>query len=399
MKQKYDVIVCGGGVSGVCAAISAARSGAKTLLIEQTNCLGGTWTAGLVAWMLDINNKSGFLINEITETLQRRGCGRFARGGSFIYEPEAMKLLLDELCAQAGVRVRLCSFVCGVSREARRVRQIEVVSKSGREHISGKCFIDATGDGDVCALAGAEFDMGNEEGLVQPMSMFALVDGLNREELKPFDNSMEYTETITPKQRFREEIRKSGAECSQQEPALYYLFNDVFLMTANHQYGVYGTKAEDLTSATIAARREINNVVDSLRALGGIWRNIKLIATAPSIGVREGRRIRGEYTVTREDIYALREFPDSICSVSFVIDVHSLKKDNELGYEDCGDEIERTYQIPLRAAICKGFDNLFMTGRCICGDFYAHASYRVTGNAAVLGENIGKAAANASNRS
>lgn len=395
MNQEYDVIVCGGGVSGVCAAVSAARSGAKTLLIEQTNCLGGTWTSGLVAWMLDINNKSGFLLNEITETLQNRDCGRFARGGSFIYQPEAMKLLLDELCTAAGVHVRLCSFVCGAVRKENRVQAIEVISKSGRERFCGKYVIDATGDGDVCALAGAEFEMGNDEGLVQPMSMFALVDGLCREELKAFDNSLEYTEEITPKQRFREEIRRAGADCSQQEPALYYLFNDVFLMTANHQYGVYGTNAEDLTLATVSARKEINAVVDSLRALGGIWKNLRLVATAPSIGVREGRRIRGEYTVTQEDIYALREFPDSICTVSFVIDVHSLKKDNELGYENCGDEIERTYQIPLRAAICKGFDNLFMTGRCICGDFCAHASYRVSGNAAVLGENIGKAAARA----
>ena len=109
--------------------------------------------------------------------------------------------------------------------------------------------------------------------------------------------------------------------------------------------------------------------------------------------MREGRRIKGEYTVTAEDIYAERKFDDSICDVSFVIDVHALEKENEKGYDDYGDDTERNYQIPLRSAICNGFDNLYMTGRCISGDFSAHGSYRVTGNAAVIGENVGKAAA------
>lgn len=394
MQKQYDVIVCGGGVAGVCAALSAARNGAEVLLIEQTNCLGGTWTAGLVAWMLDIDNKKGFLLNEIITVLESQGYGRFARGGSFIYEPEAMKQLLDELCVKAGVTVRFHTFVCGGVVQNQTVIAVETVSKSGKEVFYGKQFIDATGDGDFCVLCGAEYEMGNEEGLVQPMSMFAIVDGLSREELTDFDNSIEYTdESWTAKDKLREEIKRAGVKCSQQQPALYYLFNDRFLLTANHQYGKYGVNADDLTVATINARREIRAVVEGLRSLGGIWKNIRLVSTAPYIGVREGRRIKGEYTLTVDDIYALKKFPDSICDVSFVIDVHALNQDNTIGYADYGDEYFRNYQIPLRSAICKGFSNLYMAGRCISGDFSAHASYRVTGNAAVIGECIGRYAA------
>ena len=391
--QLYDIIIAGGGVSGICAAAAAARSGASALVLEQTNCLGGTWTSGLVSWMLDINNKKGFILNEIIESLQSEQNGRFARGGSFIFESEAMKRLLDKMAERENIDLRFQTFVCGVGKTDNHINYVEAVSKSGLERFFGKCFIDSTGDGDLCALAGAEFETGNEQGIMQPMSMFAIVDGLDKDELCEFDNSLEYEdENNTPKDKLYSEIKRAGVSCSQQQPALYYLSNNRFLLTANHQYKVSGTSSGDLTRATLSARREIGEVVNSLRRLGGRWKNIRLVSTAPSIGVREGRRIKGEYTVTAEDIYAERKFDDSICDVSFVIDVHALEKENEKGYDDYGDDTERDYQIPLRSAICKGFDNLYMTGRCISGDFSAHGSYRVTGYAAVIGENVGKAA-------
>ena len=399
MTQKlYDVIVCGGGVSGVCAAIGAARQGASVLILEQTNALGGTWTSGLVAWMLDIKNKKGYILNEIILSLKKSGKGRIARDGYFIYEPEAMKILLDKMCVAENIDIRFHSFVCGSIRKGEKLTAVETVSKSGKESFFAKMFIDATGDGDLCALSGAAFDMGNDKGQMQPMSMFAVVSGLKREDMIPFDNSSDYGGEISPKEKLYKEIKRSGILCSQQKPALYHLFNDCFLLTANHQYAVCGTKTEDLTYATIEARQETGNIVDSLRSLGGIWKNIRLVSTASSIGVREGRRIKGEYTVTFEDIKSSRIFDDSICDVSFGIDVHALTKDNTTGYEKYGNGEKHSYQIPLRAAKCLGFKNLYMTGRCISGDFPSHASYRVSGNAAVIGENVGRAAATESKK-
>ena len=394
MTQKvYDVIVCGGGVSGVCAAIGAARQGASVLILEQTNALGGTWTSGLVAWMLDIKNKKGYILNEIILSLKKSGKGRIARDGYFIYEPEAMKILLDKMCVAENIDIRFHSFVCGSIRKGEKLTAVETVSKSGKESFFANIFIDATGDGDLCALSGASFDIGNDEGRTQPMSLFAIVSGIKKEDMVQFDNSSDYQDGISPKEKLYKEIERSGIHCSQQKPALYYLFNDCFLLTANHQYAVCGTKTEDLTYATIEARQETGNIVDSLRSLGGIWENIRIASTAPSIGVREGRRIKGEYTLTLDDVYNSHKFSDSICDVSFGIDVHALTKDNTTGYEKYGNGEKHSYQIPLRAAKCLGFKNLYMTGRCISGDFPSHASYRVSGNAAVIGENVGRAAA------
>ena len=126
-EKIYDVIVCGGGVSGACAAIGAARQGASVLIIEQTNCLGGTWTAGLVAWMLDVENKDGYILNEIMQTLETRKKGRKTDRGSFICEPEAMKILLDEMCVKENIDIHFHSFVCSGITDGNRVNSVEVV--------------------------------------------------------------------------------------------------------------------------------------------------------------------------------------------------------------------------------------------------------------------------------
>lgn len=287
--QLYDIIIAGGGVSGICAAAAAARSGASALVLEQTNCLGGTWTSGLVSWMLDINNKKGFILNEIIESLQSEQNGRFARGGSFIFESEAMKRLLDKMAERENIDLRFQTFVCGVGKTDNHIIMSRRFQNRGLSVSSANALLILPVTETWCALAGAEFETGNEQGIMQPMSMFAIVDGLDKDELCEFDNSLEYEdENNTPKDKLYSEIKRAGVSCSQQQPALYYLSNNRFLLTANHQYKVSGTSSGDLTRATLSARREIGEVVNSLRRLGGRWKNIRLVSTAPSIGVREG---------------------------------------------------------------------------------------------------------------
>ena len=163
---------------------------------------------------------------------------------------------------------------------------------------------------------------------------------------------------------------------------------------ANHEYGYSGLDAGQVTQATLHARGEVHRIINALRALGGAWAGIRIVATADHIGVREGRRIHGAYTVTAEDLLSGRRHPDAVCTVNFPVDVHATSQAHGAGYGNEGTR-SRPYDIPLRALIARDVDNLLMAGRCISGDFLAHASYRVTGNAVPLGEAAGRLAAQA----
>ena len=165
-------------------------------------------------------------------------------------------------------------------------------------------------------------------------------------------------------------------------------------MMANHQYGVSAMDANQISKATIEARAELYQMVNGLRGLGGIWRNMRLVVTGSQIGMREGRRIHGHYQLTKEDLIEGSQFEDAVCRVNFPVDVHSLEKTDGGGYGRHGIK-SKPYDIPLKSLIAKDVDGLMMAGRCISGDFFAHASYRVTGNAVAMGEAAGQVGAKA----
>lgn len=388
--KSYDLIVCGGGPAGVCAAIRAARDGVSVLLVEKNGCLGGVWTSGMVSWLLDLEGKWG-IIKEITERVSACGHGRFARGGNFLCEPEYVKYLLEKMCREAGVEIRLYTYITGTCVVDRKIHAVCTHSKSGKEQFAAKYIIDATGDGDVGYLAGCQYEIGLENGAFQqPLSLFALVNGLKYEDMRPYDNGAECLEGISPKQLLFEAMTRTGIQPSQTVPAMYYLSNDLYLLTMVHEYGCRADDAEALTKATLHAREEIHRMVAGLKKLGGIWKNICVVATAESIGVRDGRRIKGVAVVSKEDVLESKRCTDEVCLVHFPMDVHAISEEEKTGYSFVG----RTqgYSIPAGALIAADIDNLFLAGRCISGDFYAHSSYRVTGNAAVIGEKAGEMA-------
>ena len=171
--DDVDVIVCGGGPAGIAAAISAARTGAKVRLFEVHGCLGGVWTAGLLTWIFDFD-KPG-LTAEIRTKLDERGARRGTNPWNFVYEPDEMKLLLEDLCTEAGVQIRLQTRLVAAYRDGHRLTTIITESRSGREAWKAKVFIDATGDGDLGALAGCGWDIGLESDCpCQPLTMNAL---------------------------------------------------------------------------------------------------------------------------------------------------------------------------------------------------------------------------------
>ena len=379
---EADVIVCGGGPAGTCAAIASARRGYSTMLIESGGCLGGIWTSGLMSFVIDFAGKEGIL-KEILEKLEGMG----VKGPKYTFDIEAVKYLLETMCMEAGVKIRLHTRITGTVKDSNnKISHAITESKAGREAWTAKIFIDCTGDGDLAALAGCGFDVGRQEnGEVQPMSMSALIHGLDSEKIQDF---------LTGENRKTNLLRKfedNGISASYSQPTLFEIYKDTFLMMSNHEYGVCAFDADAVTKATISGRAEIYRQVKALKASGGNWKNIKLDATSSYIGVREARRIHGHYTVTLDDMIQGKISEDSICMVNFGIDVHSTTSDNGRGYDAQGYKI-KPYGIPLRSLIAKDIDGLLMAGRCISGDFYAHASYRVTGNATAMGEAAGIAA-------
>ncbi len=386
-----DVVVCGSGPAGIAAALAAARTGARTTLIETHGCLGGVWTSGMLSWIIDAADKPG-IMREIIAELDRRGARatRVPGGRDFTYDVEQMKLLLERLALQAGVRVRLHTRVVATAREGRRLRAVFTESKSGREAWAGKVFVDATGDGDLSALAGCGFDLGRPgSGECQPMSLLALITGLEADAIAEFIGGGLYE----PKQRLFAEFKRAGVTPSYTAPILFRIYDDLFAFIGNHEYGVSALDAGEITAATLRARAEVHSLVDALRALGGPWGRMRIVATADQIGVREGRRIHGLYTVGEADLVAGARHEDAVCRANFGIDVHSTNKSRGGSYEPANRTRTQPYDIPLRALIARDMDNLLLAGRCISGDFLAHSSYRVTGTAVALGQGAGAAAA------
>ncbi len=397
VHDGFDVIVCGGGPAGVAAALSAARSGAKTMLIELQGALGGVWTSGLLTFIFDFNKKG--LPHEIKQRLLARDAVRFHSERDFVYEPEEMKWLLEDLCLEAGVRIRLHTQVVAAYKEGRRLTTIVTESKSGREAWKAPVFIDTTGDGDLCAQAGCGFDYGREsDGHGQPLTMNALAVVRDVAKLKNHVSFYEngWKSHVPATKRNREEIKKAGIEPSYGMPTIFPVYENLVLLMFNHEYKTRPDDADAMTEATLRSRREIHAIVRALNKSGEPWEGMRIAATAEQIGIREGRRIHGRYTVKKDDLSGGVRHDDSVALVEFGVDIHAIDREsNDRLTIERGGVSFKPYEIPMRALIPKDVDGLLMAGRCISGDFVAHASYRVTGNAVAMGEAAGIVAAQA----
>jgi hypothetical protein len=393
---RSEVLVCGGGPAGISAALAAARAGASVQLIEVAGCLGGVWTAGLLTKILDAEGKSGIMA-ELLQEFASRGSAVAQRSNGTVYDPEVVKRVLEELCVDAGVKIRLHTRIVGaVTDDDNRVVAVLTESKSGREAWLAERFVDCSGDGDLAAHAGCRFDVGTGDACkCQPMSMLALLTGVEPDEIQPY-----IRETGSEaKRRLLKLMEDNGVTPSYRAPTLRHLHSGIYSIMTNHEYGVSAFDADGITEATIRARREIHEIVDGLRNLGDPWHNLSIVATAEQIGVREGRRIRGRYTLTAEDLAMGLRHEQAVCRAKFSIDVHALdtrgNKEVNRKFKEGG---MKPYDIPYPALIAADVDGLLMAGRCISGDFIAHSSYRVTGNAVPLGEAAGVAAAVSANR-
>ena len=386
-----DVLICGAGPAGIAAALSAARAGSSVQLLEVAGCLGGVWTAGLLTKILDAGNKNG-IMKEILQKFARRGSQVAIDSNGTVYDPEIAKLVLEELCIEAGVKIRLHTRLVGaILNEKNQLVAVMTESKSGREAWLAQRFIDCSGDGDLAAHAGCQFDVGTgADCTCQPMSMLALLTGVDADQVRPW---IRETGSVA-KRRLLELMETHGITPSYRAPTLRHLHSNIFSLMTNHEYGISAFDADAITAATLRARREIHEIVEGLRSIGGPWKKLAVVATAEQLGVREGRRIRGRYTLTAADLASGLKHDDAVCKATFPIDVHAL---NSSGNKEINRDFKtggmKPYDIPYQALVAADVEGLLMAGRCISGDFIAHSSYRVTGNAVPMGEAAGRAAA------
>src|SRR5690606_10053352 len=167
-----------------------------------------------------------------------------------------------------------------------------------------------------------------QDGSFQPMSLLAIISGIQFDEVRKFIRWAGDEKSIS-KKNLLEEIVSAGVLPSYTKPSIFPIHKDLFMIMANHEYGFSALNARDVTKATLQARQELHKIIDGLKSLQGPWKNLKLISTADQIGVREGRRIHGLYTVTKEDLVNGVRHEAAVCRVTFGVDVHSIKKEED----------------------------------------------------------------------
>ena len=401
IRRESDLVVAGGGPAGFSAALSAARSGVSVTLIELGGALGGVWTQGLLSYILDAHGKSGILQEIVDELKNVQGylhtphppnASSYIGDSDWTYDSESMKYVLEKLAIDANIHIEYHSRVVNAFVNNRVITHVVIENNSGRSAIAAKQFIDATGNGDLGFFAGASYEVGHpQSGEVQPATLVAIISGFP----EGYENTLQGEAKIALHQKFS----SYGSELSYRRPVFVRLPHPhlaaVFL---NHQYSVSHDDNSGITQATIEAREEIFKAIANIRK-DPEWSQARVVQTANFIGLREGRRLNGLYKLSVSDLQNGAKFQDAICLVHLPVDLHSVNKQDE---KAAGEKKEtsynagltaKPYQIPARSLISSDIDNLVMAGRCVSGDFYAHASYRVTGNSVPMGEAAGFIAA------
>lgn len=412
--KTVDVLVLGSGPAGVSAAITAGREGAKTLLVESCGNVGGIATEGLMShWT---GNTEGGLYEEILErsgecpTAAGDGKNDFNGGQRQIINPERLKTVFMDMLVEAGVDLMLYTMASEPIMEGDTIKGVIVQSKNGREAILAKIVIDATGDGDIAARAGAPYLIGREtDGKMQPATLMFKVAGVDVERgVFPggFEDHAMIPASEIPLLQGSEkagteemyDIQKLGEQALPKPAGHVLLYRTTLpgVVTCNmtNCIGIDGTKTEDLTRATYNCRKQMELIEGFLRDYVPGFEHCYIISSASLIGVRETRHFKGEQTITEQDILEARVFEDWVVTkASFNFDVHNLTGN---GLDETGSQKtfrqKKGYTIPYGCFVPLKVENLYLAGRNISGTHMAHSNFRVMPICANMGQAVGVAA-------
>ncbi|MFW6155020.1 MAG: FAD-dependent oxidoreductase [Planctomycetota bacterium] len=403
VEDGCDLVVAGGGPAGTAAAVCAARLGAKVLLLEATGCLGGMGTSGLVTAFDPMADGEkglvGGLMREIVETLHARGelgpdvTPDYWLNRYHVWTPfrvEGLKRLLDELTADAGVDVRLFTTVVEADAGDRHVRGVVIHNIEGLRYVRATAFVDATGDAVLADLCGVPCRTNPE---FMPGTLCSLHAGIDWSRLR--------------EQRQQERLEEAIADGhftqpDRHLPGMSRVGRTIGYLNGGHLFGADALTCRGRTEGMRQGRRLVNEYVEFYRRYVDGCQDIELVTTAALMGVRETRRIIGEYELTFDDYIARRQFPDQIGVFNKFVDIH-VRDCSEAEYARFTKEMSDTgrlgpgecFGLPYRILVPKGWRNLWVAGRCNSSDIPVHGSIRVMPAAAMMGQAAGTAAVQA----
>lgn len=417
MKRKmYDVIVAGGGTAGISAALAAAREGAEVLLLEKNAYVGGTAASGLP--FLDFFSRDGEKIiggqaEELVQRLykEKAALGHVRTSGGHLnsvtmIDPEWVKLIAEEMLIESGCDILYHSFVCAAEVEQMALKSITVANKDGLTKLKARCFIDTTGDGDLARFAGARYFLGREEdGLCQAMSLLFKLGDVDVEKATslfsenpivacPVGGKHEYNLHISGRlSRWDDVIEKENIFPHRDHNiwAGTMRENELTYVNTVRVSGKNGADARELSDAEIEGRRQLKKVIRFLNEYVPGMEKAHITSIPNGIGIRETRRVEGEYILNKDDILQGRKFEDGIAKNGYCIDIHDPKGNGwGVSYIQSNDHC---YDIPYRCLVPKVIDNLLVAGRCISTTTEAQASIRIMPSCMTQGEAAGIAAA------
>ncbi|MFO7937218.1 MAG: FAD-dependent oxidoreductase [Kiritimatiellia bacterium] len=417
---KSDIVVVGGGAAGLTAALSAARNGADTVLIDNNGFLGGLSTT--LPWLGFHDRDYRLIVKglplEFVHRLQETGAGApfeydIKCGSAFSFDSHMWKCIAMQMCVEAGVKVLFQTRVTGVLQDGNRVTGVIAYDKSGFRKITAPMVIDCSGDGDVAAMAGAAWKKGrDDDGLVQTPTLVFKLGGVDRDGFIAGcrNDALNYREWLAdyPKLRTKtvarlddmrvivcggyaslvEKARKAGDIDLPQTHIVGVKLHrpDEFLVVMTRVLGLDPVNGDSINEAYYHLYRQIPMLVKFFRKYVPGFGNSNLREIASVLGVRESRRITGEYTLTENDLVSGRVFDDAVCMGAYHIDIH----------RPAGTWVEsknvKAYTVPLRSLIVKDFEGLMVAGKCFSATHEALASTRVVPVCMGMGEAAGVAA-------
>jgi hypothetical protein len=381
---KYDLVVCGGGLSGVAAAICASRHGAKTLLIENTGKVGGVSVSGLLGAvsgqiMKDEEVVSGFL-RELIDRCREMNVVNDMEWCA-VFNPELLNHVLLEMLVEAGVELLLYTRVADARREGERIIDVIICTGSGMRAVVAPVFIDATGDGYLAYVSGCEYDMGRDsDGLTQSATLVFKIGGVKLDKVPPVT---EITELW----------RKHGPNSVPTDhAAVKFIHHDntdgEAVINMTHILRFNGVDNRELSRSRLEGSRQSIQILKFFRKHIEGFSGAYINASAESIGVRETRRIKGDYQLCAADVISGTDFPDQIARCLWSVDIH-----NPDGVHfGMSKHLSKSYGIPYRCITPVGISNLYMAGRPISSDHVAYSSCRIASTGVALGEAAGVAA-------